>query len=69
MLQPICFWFAAEVADGDKKRENLIQEIFQTEESYLDNLKLVYEVRPGQGAWVELLGVIGALWDTALCTT
>ena len=29
---------------AEKKRENLIQELFKTEENYLDNLKLVFEV-------------------------
>ena len=31
----------------ERKRQNLIQELFETEEKYLDNLKLVFEV--GQG--------------------
>eukprot|EP00092_Neocalanus_flemingeri_P031088 GFUD01033768.1.p1 GENE.GFUD01033768.1~~GFUD01033768.1.p1 ORF type:complete len:485 (-),score=138.51 GFUD01033768.1:275-1729(-) len=29
---------------AEKKRENLIQELFKTEENYLDNLKLVFEI-------------------------
>ena len=33
-----------EVPEEEKKREKLIEELFQTEETYLDNLKLVYEV-------------------------
>ena len=56
------------MTDGDTKREKLIQEIFQTEESYIDNLKLVYEVRRGQG-WVDIREVIEALSDTAFFGT
>ena len=38
------FVFSVEVPEEEKKREKLIEELFQTEETYLDNLKLVYEV-------------------------
>ena len=38
------FWFSVEVPEEEKKREKLIEELFQTEETYLENLKLVYEV-------------------------
>ena len=29
---------------AERKRQNLIQELFDTEEKYIDNLKLVFEV-------------------------
>ena len=29
---------------AERKRQNLIQELFDTEEKYVDNLKLVFEV-------------------------
>ena len=38
------FTFSVDVPEEEKKREKLIGELFQTEETYLDNLKLVYEV-------------------------
>lgn len=38
------FTFSVGVPEEEKKREKLIGELFQTEETYLDNLKLVYEV-------------------------
>ena len=38
------FGFSVEVPEEEKKREKLIEELFQTEETYLENLKLVYEV-------------------------
>ena len=38
------FTLSVDVPEEEKKREKLIGELFQTEETYLDNLKLVYEV-------------------------
>ena len=38
------YGFIAEVTMTERKRQNLIQELFETEEKYLDNLKLVFEV-------------------------
>ena len=38
------FSFSVDVPEEEKKREKLIGELFQTEETYLENLKLVYEV-------------------------
>ena len=38
------FSFSVGVPEEEKKREKLIGELFQTEETYLENLKLVYEV-------------------------
>ena len=32
------------LSEEEKKRQNLINELYQTEEAYVDNLKLVYEV-------------------------
>ena len=40
----IGFSLPVEVPLEERKREKLIQELFQTEETYLDNLKLVFEV-------------------------
>ena len=40
----IGFSLPVEVPVEERKREKLIQELFQTEETYLDNLKLVFEV-------------------------
>ena len=44
----IGFSLPVEVPVEERKREKLIQELFQTEETYLDNLKLVFEVSRGQ---------------------
>merc|ERR1719342_1484881 len=39
-VEPLKF----QLSEEEQKRQNLIKELYQTEESYVDNLKLVYEV-------------------------
>jgi len=62
-----------DVPEEEKKREKLIGELFQTEETYLDNLKLVYEVfiRPIRAANVlskQELSILFINWKDLIIT-
>ena len=37
-------FFLVQLSEAEKKRQNLIDELFATETTYVENLKLVYEV-------------------------